>query len=270
LPLLILLFGVDDSLKYYIHTVTGGARGLGFEMMSALAESGASVACVDIMEASAIEAANKIVSNIPGASASGWACDVTNPEKVAEVFQNIVEKHGKIDILLTAAGINKACPAIDYTPKDFNAVFQVNVNGTFYCMQEAARQMIKLGNPGSMITIASTAAHINSRPQTHAPYNSTKAAVIQLTKSLACEWAPHNIRACSISPGYFDTAMNQAFLAQEGENGAARRKFWESQTPMGRMANPHELKGVVAFLASDAASFVTGTDIIVDGGYTAW
>jgi sorbose reductase len=239
-------------------------------MMLSLAESGASVACIDLSEASSLEAAIKIESKCPDVKVSGWACDVTDPEQVAQAFNDIVEKHGKIDILVTAAGINKVCPAIDYTPKDFNTIFQVNVNGTFYCMQEAARQMIKLDIPGSIITISSMSGHITNRPQAHAPYNSTKAAVLQLTKSLACEWAPHKIRVCAISPGYFDTVMNRTLLAQEGENGKAQRKFWESQTPMGRMGTPHELKGVVVFLASDAASFVTGSEILVDGGYTSW
>jgi sorbose reductase len=130
--------------------------------------------------------------------------------------------------------------------------------------------MIHLGIPGSIITIASMSAHIVNRPQSHGAYNSSKAAVLQLTKSLACEWAPHKIRVCAISPGYFDTVMNRTILAQQSEKGAALRKIWENETPMGRMGTPHELKGVVVFLASDAASYVTGSEIIVDGGYTAW
>lgn len=130
--------------------------------------------------------------------------------------------------------------------------------------------MIRLSIPGSIITIASMSAHVVNRPHTHAPYNATKAAVLQLTKSLACEWAPHKIRVCAISPGYFDTVMNRTLLDQQGEAGAALRKFWETETPMGRLGTPHELKGVVTFLASDSASYVTGSEIIVDGGYTAW
>lgn len=130
--------------------------------------------------------------------------------------------------------------------------------------------MMRLGTHGSIITIASMSAHIVNRPHNHGPYNATKAAVLQLTKSLACEWAPYQIRVCAISPGYFDTVMNQTLLAQQGAEGLAMRKFWETQTPMGRMGTPHELKGAVTFLASDSASFVTGSEIRVDGGYTAW
>lgn len=130
--------------------------------------------------------------------------------------------------------------------------------------------MMALGTGGSIITVASMSAHITNTPQTHAPYNATKAAVLQLTKSLACEWAPHNIRVSAISPGYFDTAMNQAVLAQQGEEGAKMRQYWETHTPMRRLGTPSELKGVVAFLASDASTYVTGSEIIVDGGYTLW
>lgn len=132
------------------------------------------------------------------------------------------------------------------------------------------RHMMKAGRPGSIITVASMSAHITNRPQTHAPYNATKAAVLQLTKSIACEWAPHNIRVTAISPGYFDTEMNQRILREKGEEGKKMRHIWETETPTGRLGTPHELKGVVVFLASDAASFVTGSEILVDGGYTAW
>lgn len=130
--------------------------------------------------------------------------------------------------------------------------------------------MLHLGTGGSIITIASMSAHIVNRPQQHAPYNATKAAVLQLTKSLACEWAPHNIRVNAISPGYFDTVMNRKILDDQGQEGIKMRKFWEQETPMGRLGTPHELKGVVVFLASDSASYVSGTEIRVDGGYTAW
>ncbi|KAG0167093.1 hypothetical protein DFQ28_006681 [Apophysomyces sp. BC1034] len=257
------------SLQGKVAVVTGGARGLGYEMMRALAESGASVACIDLLSETGAEAVATIEKEL-NVKASSWGCDVTNDEEVAMLFDQIVQHHGGIDVLVTAAGINQVCPAIDYTAKDFRKIFEVNVSGTFFCAQQAARHMMRLGTNGSIITVASMSAHITNRPQTHAPYNATKAAVLQLTKSLSCEWAPHNIRVTAISPGYFDTAMNQKVLADQGEGGVKMRQIWESETPMGRMGKPHELKGVVTFLASDAASFVTGSEIIVDGGYTAW
>ncbi|KAI8646051.1 putative short-chain dehydrogenase [Parasitella parasitica] len=257
------------SLKGKVAVVTGGARGLGFEMMAALAESGAAVACVDLSKEKCLQATTRIAAECK-VEVSGWGCDVTDDVAVAQLFEEIISYHGKVDIVVTAAGINKMCPALEYSAKDFSTIFQVNVNGTFYCMQQAAKHMMRLKIPGSIITIASMSAHVVNRPQSHAPYNATKAAVLQLTKSLATEWAPHRIRVCAISPGYFDTVMNQTLLAQRGEEGAALRKLWETETPMGRLGTPHELKGVVVFLASDNASFVTGSEIIVDGGYTCW
>lgn len=238
-------------------------------MMRALAESGADVACIDLLAETGAESIATIEREC-GVKGSSWGCDVTNDEDVAMVFAQIVQHHGGLNILVTAAGINQVCPAIDYTAKAFRKIFDVNVSGTFFCVQQAARIMMENNTGGSIITVASMSAHITNRPQTHAPYNATKAAVLQLTKSLACEWAPHNIRVTTISPGYFDTAMNRKILAEQGEEGVKMRQFWESQTPTGRLGKPHELKGVVAFLASDASSFVTGSEITVDGGYSAW
>lgn len=108
-------------------------------MMLALAESGACIACIDLLEESCIKAVNKVAATVCNVDASSWPCDVTNNGDVAELFEKIVQRHNKIDILVTAAGINKVCPAIEYTSKDFTHIFNVNVNGTFYCMQEAAK-----------------------------------------------------------------------------------------------------------------------------------
>ncbi|KAI8146210.1 hypothetical protein BJV82DRAFT_600913 [Fennellomyces sp. T-0311] len=257
------------SLRGKVAVVTGGARGLGFEMMLGLAEAGADVACIDLLAETGAESIARIEAECK-VKGSSWGCDVTNDEDVAMVFNQIAEHHGGLDILVTAAGINKTCPAVEYSAKDFRTIFDVNVNGTFFCAQAAARYMMQTGRRGSIITIASMSAHITNRPQPHAPYNATKAAVLQLTKSIACEWAPHNIRVTAISPGYFDTAMNRTILAQQGEEGVKMRKIWETETPAGRLGTPHELKGAVVFLASDAASFVTGSELVVDGGYTAW
>ncbi|KAI9023516.1 hypothetical protein CLU79DRAFT_748887 [Phycomyces nitens] len=257
------------GLQGKVAVVTGGARGLGYEMMLGLAESGASVACIDILKDMGSKAIDDIQQKCL-VKGSSWGCNVTDDKAVEKVFDQIMQVHGRIDILVTAAGINKVCPAIEYTAADFRKIFDVNVNGTFFCVQQAAKRMMANRTGGSIITIASMSAHVTNYPQSHAPYNATKAAVLQLTKSLACEWAPHNIRVTAISPGYFDTEMNQALLDQQGQGGKALREKWESLVPKGRMGRPHELKGVVVFLASEAASYVTGTEVVVDGGYTAW
>lgn len=126
------------QLTVYVIIVTGGARGLGFEMMAALAESGADVACVDLLEEACLQATIKIAAECK-VEASSWGCDVTDHVAVEELFDRIIERHGKVDILVTAAGINKVCPAVEYSARDFSTIFQVNVNGTFYCMQQAAK-----------------------------------------------------------------------------------------------------------------------------------
>jgi sorbose reductase len=125
--------------------------------------------------------------------------------------------------------------------------------------------MIKQGNGGSLVLIASMSAHIVNKPQPQCSYNASKAAVIHLAKSLACEWAPHKIRVNTVSPGYMATALTKQVIADRGMMAA-----WEENTPMGRMGQPHELQGAIVYLASEASSFVTGTDLVVDGGYLAW
>lgn len=126
----------NPTCFYYI--VTGGARGLGYEMMLALAEAGADVACIDLLAEIGAESINHIEKTCK-VKGSSWGCDVTNDEEVAMVFDQIVQHHGGLDILVTAAGINQVCPAVDYTAKDFRKIFDVNVSGTFFCMQQAAR-----------------------------------------------------------------------------------------------------------------------------------
>jgi NAD(P)-dependent dehydrogenase (short-subunit alcohol dehydrogenase family) len=130
--------------------------------------------------------------------------------------------------------------------------------------------MIKQNNGGSIILIASMSAHIVNKPQPQCSYNASKAAVVHLAKSLACEWAPHKIRVNTVSPGYMATSLTKQVIADRGSEGAAMKSSWEENTPMGRMGEPHELQGSIIYLASEASSFVTGTDLVVDGGYLAW
>ncbi|KAI9496410.1 hypothetical protein BDB00DRAFT_869349 [Zychaea mexicana] len=257
------------SLKGKVAVVTGGARGLGYEMMLALAEAGADVACIDILSDMAVNSAEIVAADCK-VKASGWGCDVADEDQVASVFQKIVEHHGQIDVLVTAAGINKNGKAFEFTGKDVRKIFDINVTGTFFCMQQAAKHMIDAGRGGSIVTVASMSAHIFNTPQFHAPYNATKAAVLQLSRCLACEWGPHNIRVTTISPGYFATEMTNKLIADCGTGGENMVKTWKAKSPLGRVGTPHELKGTVVFLASEASSFCTGTEILVHGGATAW
>jgi NAD(P)-dependent dehydrogenase (short-subunit alcohol dehydrogenase family) len=163
------------------------------------------------------------------------------------------------------AGITKWCPAESVIEEDWKEVMDVNLNGLFYCSQAAARQMIKQQRGGRIINIASMSGYIVNRPQPQASYNTSKAAVIHLTKSLAAEWAPYNIRVNAIAPGYMDTAMtHKAF------EDPAYGPIWTDSIPMRRPGRPEELAPLAVFLASEASSYVTGSTILIDGGYTAW
>ncbi|KAI9278479.1 hypothetical protein BDA99DRAFT_549587 [Phascolomyces articulosus] len=256
-------------LRGKVAVVTGGARGLGYEMMLALAEAGAEIACIDILKETAIESAAKISKECQ-VKGTGWQCDVSDEDQVITVFQDIVQQHAHIDVLVTAAGINKNGTAFDYTGKDIRKIFDVNVIGTFFCMQQAAKHMVKAGNGGSIISVASMSAHIYNNPQIHSPYNASKAAVLQLSRCLSCEWGPHNIRVTTISPGYFATEMTNKLINEMGLSVEDTVRTWKSEAPLGRVGKPHELKGTVVFLASDASSFCTGTEILVEGGATIW
>jgi NAD(P)-dependent dehydrogenase (short-subunit alcohol dehydrogenase family) len=132
------------------------------------------------------------------------------------------------------------------------------------------RQMIKQATGGSLVLIGSMSAHIVNKPQPQCSYNASKAAVNHLARSLACEWAPYKIRVNTVSPGYMATDLTKQVIAERGAEGAAMTAVWEGNTPMGRMGLPHELQGAVVYLASEASSFVTGSDLVVDGGYLAW
>ncbi|OZJ02742.1 hypothetical protein BZG36_04666 [Bifiguratus adelaidae] len=248
--------------------VTGGARGLGFEMMKTCAELGANCACVDLL-ASVGQGSCQLLASTYGIKATSWGCDVTSDVQVAEVFGKIMAEHGSIDILITSAGICHNVPAVEYPVKNFNRVMDINITGSFLCAQAAAKYMIEAGKGGSIVFVASMSAHIVNHPQPQAAYNASKAGVIQLGKSLACEWAQYKIRVNSISPGYMETDLTKDILEKAGEEGRKLRATWEGSAPMKRMGQPAELGGVIAFLASNASSFVTGTDILVDGGYTA-
>ena len=143
-------------------------------------------------------------------------------------------------------------------------MFEINTTGAFLCAQAAARSMIKKGNNGSIVFMASISAHVTNFPQCHVHYNAAKAALIAMARSLAAEWARYGISVNSISPGYMDTVLN------EGEHLESLRKAWASRTPYGRMGQPEELTGAIVLLVSQAGSYITGTDIVVDGGLTVF
>ncbi|KAH8703528.1 hypothetical protein BGW36DRAFT_286761, partial [Talaromyces proteolyticus] len=174
---------------------------------------------------------------------------------------------GQIDVLLTAAGIVDNAPAEEYSYERWRKMMSVNLDGTFLCAREVGKHMIKKKVKGSMVLVGSICGHVSVRPQKQCAYNASKGAVIMLAKSLATEWARHSIRVNSLSPGYIRTDLILDLLDKEGGELV---DSWVKDTPALRLAHPSELQGTVVWMASEASSFLTGSDVIVDGGYTCY
>ncbi|KAI5851878.1 hypothetical protein BZA05DRAFT_46252 [Tricharina praecox] len=261
------------SLEGKTAIVTGGARGLGYVMTQALVESGADVAIVDLNGDQAHKAAEDLLASYRQAHPdsrtpriTAHTMDVSSAFMVDEIFPDILAAHDNhIDTLVTSAGFCENFPAHEYPAERMQALWGVNVNGTYNCAATLARHLIKQKKRGSMVFIGSMSGAIVNIPQAQAPYNASKAAVKHLASSFAVEWAQYGIRVNCISPGYMLTDLTKRIL----EDKPDLKKQWETLTPMGKMGNPEDLKGAVVYLASDAAGYVTGTELRVDGGYTA-
>ena len=236
--------------------MTGAASGIGREIALGLAEAGASVGCVDRNDP------HKTVAEI-GERAVGVVADVTDPDSVSAAVAAVEDALGPLALAVNSAGIANATAAEDMSLAQFSKVLEVNLNGVFLCCQAEGRAMLA-GGGGAIVNIASMSGSIVNRDLLQVHYNASKAAVIHLSKSLAMEWAPRGIRVNSISPGYTATPMNSR------PEVAEQVKRFEADTPMGRMAAPTEMVGPAVFLLSDAASFCTGVDLIVDGGFVCW
>lgn len=237
--------------------VTGGARGIGKSTAIAFAQAGADVAIVD-MDLEQAEMTATELKNY-GVGAIAVKADVTNPSDVDEMMDVILRKFKTVDVAFNNAGIACNEKAEEMSYKSWKNVIDVNLTGIFLTAQAAGRVMIKQGS-GSIINTASMSAHIVNQPQPQCAYNASKAGVIMLTKSLAVEWSPYNVRVNSISPGYIGTEMT--LKATQWIPG------WKQVTPVKRMGYPEELQGAVLYLASDASTFTTGTDILIDGAYS--
>ena len=250
------------QLKGNVALVTGGARGLGKAMATAFAQAGAYVVIADRN----IEEAQKTVHDLQkeGTETMAIQVDVTQPKQVERMVHAIVEKFHTIDVLLNNAGIPLNVNAEDTKFSDWQRVIDVNLNGIFLVSQAVGRIMIQQ-KKGSIINISSMSGIIVNTPLNQAAYNTSKAGVIMLTKSLAVEWAKHNIRVNTIAPGYMKTEMTRSVFEENGETV----KTWIDLTPMKRLGTPGDLQGIALYLASDASSFATGGVFTIDGGYTA-
>ncbi len=242
-----------------IAVVTGGNQGLGEAFAHALAEVGAHV----VVAARRPDSCAKVVADVieRGGSASSVPLDVTQPEQVTAMLDEVTRQAGPVDILVNNAGACYHRPAAEVSLEEWHDVFNVNVHGLWYCAQTVGRQMIERGG-GVIVNIGSMSGFIVNRPQMQPAYNASKAAVHHLTRSLAAEWAPYNVRVNALAPGYVETELTSG-LPDEVK---ARIR---DQIPAGRFGEPEEVAEVVAFLCSDAASFVHGAPVLVDGGFVA-
>ena len=189
---------------------------------------------------------------------------MADPGSVRALVREVLDGHGRLDVMVNNAGIARSVPAEEMTDEEWRRMTAVNLDGVFWGCREAGRVMLERGS-GSIVNIASMSGMISNHPQPQAHYNAAKAGVIMLTKSLAGEWASRGVRVNAVSPGYTRTPMTEPSMSK-----SEWAEVWLSSTPMGRVAEPHEIAPAVLYLASDAASFATGTNLVVDGGYTSW
>jgi len=245
-----------------VAVVTGGAQGIGLAIGQALGEHGATVIVADRNAAVGQEAVETLRRG--NAKAEFHALDVRDGKAVASAAATLTQRHGAIDILVNNAGIARSSPSTDTAPEEWLEVIDVNLNGVWWCCQAFGRLMVERKR-GSIVNIGSMSGIISNKPQPQAHYNASKAAVHMLTKSLAAEWAESGVRVNAVAPGYIGTE-----LTKMGMSNPVWKKLWLEMTPFGRVGEPPEVAAAVLFLASDAASYFSGSVLSVDGGYTAW
>lgn len=250
------------NLSERVAVVTGAGRGIGLEIARGLAEARATVVIAEIIEANGQRAARQLTEM--GYRCESVTLDVTDSSAVERASDLIFRKYGRIDVLVNNAGYANNIDALKYSNEEYHKLMRINLDGVFFCCRSFGKHMIA-ARRGSIVNIGSMSGIIVNKPQPQAPYNASKAGVHMLTKSLACEWASSGVRVNAVAPGYIATEMTSV-----GRANKDWYRCWTDMTPMGRCGEPSEVASVVLFLASDAASYVTGSVLSIDAGYTAW
>ncbi|MDF1566386.1 MAG: glucose 1-dehydrogenase [Spirochaetaceae bacterium] len=253
------------SLDGRTSLVTGGGSGIGRSFCHALGEAGAKVAVVDIDLSAAETVRDELLTR--GMQAVAIRTDVTSESDVTAMVERVVDKWGSLTIAMNNAGIGIWRDSIDMTMEEWQNVININLSAVYLCAREEAKVMANSGY-GKIVNTASMSGHIVNTPQNQAAYNTSKAGVLHLTKSLAAEWAAKGIRVNSISPGYTKTLLVEKLL--ETPEGQSMLPKWLEKIPMNRMATPEDLQGAAIYLSSEASDYTTGSDIIIDGGYCTW
>lgn len=256
------------DLQGRLAVVTGGGRGIGLVVVQRLVEQGVRVVVLD-RAMSTGELSEPLLDgyrSVRGSVECGFLpLDVTDVDAVEAASAALVARLGVPHIVVNAAGICRNAGAEEMSTQDWNDVLDVNLSGLYFVTRAFGRQMLLRGS-GSIINIGSMSGIISNFPQHQAAYNASKAGVIHLSRSLAGEWAGRGVRVNSVSPGYIATDMTRTALEDKPEWTSA----WMERVPLGRFGTPGEVANVILFLASDASSYVVGSDLVVDGGYTVW
>ena len=246
-----------------VAVVNGGGRGIGLACAEALAEAGAKVVIAEVDPDVAGQGKRALIE--AGYDVDVVRLDVTRPDDVTAAADAIVARHGRVDILVSNAGIARSGVGTeDVADEHWRNVVDVNLNGVFWCCRAFGRHMLAEGR-GAIVNIGSMSGIIVNKPQPQSYYNASKAAVHHLTKSLAAEWGARGVRVNAVAPTYIETPLTRHLMDDE-----EMYPTWIDSTPMARVGQVDEVASVVLFLASDAASLMTGSIVLVDGGYTSW